>query len=201
MFSYPTKVLVILRVYIIFCEILPKIGILPYIYINFAILIKINIMKRLLLYLCCIVISMHYLSAQSHVASAKNMAKIAKKEAKNFKKNGWDIAVGDAPIEKQLEKYFQYATALTDDGDDKYMISMAINSSNSYNSALTQAMQSCRANTSMRIESEKKALQMSNGTHSTLRVPDLDRPIVLVKVHRIKNGLTEIMLQCAYPFE
>ena len=46
-----------------------------------------------------------------------------------------------------------------------------------------------------------QALQMSNGTHSTLRVPDLDKPIVLVKVHRIKNGLTEIMLQCAYPFE
>ena len=73
-------------------------------------------MKRLLLYLCFIVISMHYLSAQSHVASAKDMAKRAKKEAKNFKKNGWNIAVGDAPIEKQLEKYFQYATALTDDG-------------------------------------------------------------------------------------
>lgn len=67
--------------------------------------------------------SLHTLEAQKvKNKDFKTKLKIAKKEAKSFEKDGWYVAPGDLPLEKQLESTYMKQLEEDENGYPKYFL-------------------------------------------------------------------------------
>ena len=73
-------------------------------------------------------------------------SKIARKEAKKLAKQGWQIAPGAVPIEKQLDKSYMMQYEYEEDLFPKYIMAEAMSVGENYDAAKMQAIELAKQN-------------------------------------------------------
>ena len=86
------------------------------------------------------------------------VSKATKKEAKTLVKEGWKVAPGHLPLEKQLEKSYKMSYEFDDDGLPKYIMGDAMSPGKFYDAAKAQAVELAKTNLAGQIETEVTAL-------------------------------------------
>lgn len=84
--------------------------------------------------------------------------KIARKEAKKLRKEGWTTAPGALPIEKQLDKSYMMAYEYDDNMYPKYIMGEAMSIGENYDAAKMQALELAKQNLAGQIQTEVTAL-------------------------------------------
>lgn len=85
-------------------------------------------------------------------------SKAAKKEAKNLKKQGWVVAPGQLPLEKQLDRAYSMYYEYEESGLPKYIIGDAMSPGKTYDAAKMQALELAKTNLAGQIQTEVTAL-------------------------------------------
>lgn len=85
-------------------------------------------------------------------------SKDARKEAKRMKKEGWTIAPGALPLEKQLDKSYIMQYEYDEDMFPKYIIGEAMSIGENYDAAKIQALELAKQNLAGQIQTEITAL-------------------------------------------
>ena len=85
-------------------------------------------------------------------------SKAAKKEAKNYLKEGWLVAPGHLPLDKQLDRSYQMQYEFDEMGYPKYMMSEAMSIGNSYDAAKMQAVELAKLYLAGQMQSEVVAI-------------------------------------------
>lgn len=129
-------------------------------------------MKKLLLF-TVMVFTMTSVSAQDYksaIAERQAMSKYAKselnekaskaakKEAKNYLKEGWLVAPGHLPLDKQLDRSYQMQYEFDEMGYPKYMMSEAMSIGASYDAAKMQAVELAKLSLAGQMQSEIVAI-------------------------------------------
>ena len=70
----------------------------------------------------------------------KKASKVARKEAKKLTREGWKVAPGQLPLEKQLDKAYGMYYEYEESGLPKYIIGDAMSSGAMYDAAKMQAL-------------------------------------------------------------
>lgn len=85
-------------------------------------------------------------------------SKAARKEAKNLAKDGWQIAPGALPIDKQLDKTYRMQYEQDDYGYPMYIMGEAMSIGQNYDAAKMQALELAKQNMAGQIQTEVTAL-------------------------------------------
>jgi len=93
----------------------------------------------------------------------QKVSKYAQKEAKKLAKEGWVVAPGNLPLEKQLDKSYMMQYEYEESGLPKYIFGQATTVGSTYDAAKMQATNNAKIELAGYIESEITAL-----TESTL---------------------------------
>ena len=88
--------------------------------------------------------------------------KLARKEAKKLKEEGWDVAPGSLPLEKSLEKSYFKTEQETDKGATKYIVADGNGVGQTKTAAETQALFTAKFNLASQIESNVNGLVATN---------------------------------------
>lgn len=88
----------------------------------------------------------------------KKASKIAVKEAKKLTKEGWKVAPGQLPLEKQLDKAYGMYYEYEESGLPKYILGDAMSSGAMYDAAKMQALELAKTNLAGMIQTEVTAL-------------------------------------------
>lgn len=189
-------------------------------------------MKRLVSFLTLLVVLLTTLQAQDYksaIAERKAMSKYAKselnekasksarKEAKKYAKEGWKVAPGHLPLEKQLDRSYQMQYEFDDQGYPKYLISEAMSIGQNYDAAKMQAQELAKLSLAGQLQSEVVALvensvaneQLSNEQAASLTETvmagknlisqKLGRVITIVECYRdTKSKTKEVRVLVAY---
>lgn len=144
-------------------------------------------------------------------------SKAAKKEAKKFIKDGWEITPGSLPLEKQFDRAYSIEYEIDDEGYQKFIIGEAMSIGENYDAAKMQALELAKQAIAGKIESEVVALiensvankqlakeqaasltkSVSEGT--TLISKKIGRTISLVECYRTKSNMNkEVLVRIAY---
>ena len=86
------------------------------------------------------------------------VSKATQKEAKALAKEGWKVAPGHLPLEKQLEKSYRMNYEFDDSGLPKYIMGDAMSPGKFYDAAKTQAIEIAKTNLAGQIQTEVTAL-------------------------------------------
>ena len=143
--------------------------------------------------------------------------KIARKEAKKLRKEGWTTAPGALPIEKQLDKSYMMAYEYDDNMYPKYIMGEAMSVGENYDAAKMQALELAKQNLAGQIQTEVPALientvankqlsqeQAASVTQSIMASKNLisqniGRTISVVEVFRtLSNKNKEVLVRIAY---
>ncbi len=89
-------------------------------------------------------------------------SKDARKEAKKLKKDGWQIAPGALPIEKQLDRVYTMKYEIDDDMFPKWIMGEAMSVGENYDAAKMQALALAKQNLAGEIQTEITALLENN---------------------------------------
>lgn len=121
-------------------------------------------MKKLT-YLICLVVAFSFVGnsyAQSEKEIKKDIKskvlKDARKEAKKLKKEGFDVAPGQLPMDKQIENTWFKRYELTDDGDPLYFVADARSVGETHSTAKMQAYEVAKINLAGQIGTEVTGL-------------------------------------------
>ena len=144
-------------------------------------------------------------------------SKTARKEAKRMKKEGWQIAPGALPIEKQLDNSYLMQYEFDEEMYPKYIMGEAISIGGNYDAAKMQALELAKQNLAGQIQTEVTALientvanaqlqgdQAESITRSVLASKNLisqsiGRTIPVIEVYRtLNNNNREVMVRIAY---
>lgn len=93
-------------------------------------------------------------------------SKAAKKEAKKLAKEGWTVAAGHLPLEKQLDRSYQLQYQYGEDLSPKYIHGDAMSTGENYDAAKNQALELAILNLASTIEKNITALidnRVANG--------------------------------------
>lgn len=88
----------------------------------------------------------------------KKASKAARKEARVLAKEGWRVAPGQLPIEKQLDKSYNMYYEYEESGLPKYIIGDAMSPGATYDAAKMQALELAKTNLAGMIQTEVTAL-------------------------------------------
>lgn len=142
--------------------------------------------------------------------------KAARKEAKRLKKEGWKVAPGALPMEKQLDRSYLMQMEYDDDMFQKYIIGEAMSFGSIYDAAKMQATELAKQNLAGKIQTEITALientvaneQVGKDTANSLAksimanknliVQSIGRVLPLVEVYREKPSGYEVRVYIAY---
>lgn len=143
--------------------------------------------------------------------------KIARKEAKNMKKAGWQTTPGALPIEKQLDKSYLMQYEYDEDMYPKYIMGEAMSIGSNYDAAKMQALELAKQNLAGQIQTEVTALIESTVANEQLGADEaasitrsvmasknlisqsLGRTIPVIEVYRtLQNKNKEVMVRIAY---
>jgi len=143
--------------------------------------------------------------------------KAARKEAKNYAKQGWIVAPGHLPMEKQLDRSYQMQYEFDESGYPKYMMSEAMSIGENYDAAKMQAMELAKLSLAGQLQSEIVALvensisnkqisqeQAASVTESVMAAKNMisqkiGRVITLVECYRTtKTKNKEVRVMIAY---
>ncbi len=143
--------------------------------------------------------------------------KAARKEAKELKKNGWLVAPGALPLDKQLDRSYLMQMEYDDYGYPKFIMGEAMSVGENYDAAKVQAQELAKLNLAGQIQSEVTALIENAVANKQLGADEavsvtktieaskslisqkLGRVIVVTEVYRtLKNKNKEVLLRVAY---
>lgn len=147
-------------------------------------------------------------------------SKAARQEAKKLKKQGWQVAPGALPLEKQLDKSYMMQYEFDEDMFPKYLMGEAISVGTNYDAAKMQALELAKQNLAGQIQTEVTALientvaneqleaeQAASVTQSVVASKNLisqsiGRTITVMEVYRtLKNKNKEVLVRIAYNSE
>ena len=160
------------------------------------------------------------IAKQSKKDLEQKATKAARKEAKNLKKQGWQVAPGALPLEKQLDKSYLMQYEFDADGFPQYIMAEGMSTAGNYDAAKMQALELAKQNLAGQIQTEITALientvaneQMDNGdaasiTRSVMASKNLisqsiGRVVPVVETYRAVNGNNrEVLVRIAYSME
>lgn len=147
-------------------------------------------------------------------------SKAARKEAKRLKKQGWQIAPGALPLEKQLDKSYMMQQEFDEDLFPKYLMGEAMSIGQNYDAAKMQALELAKQNLAGQIQTEVTALIENTVANKQLEPEDaasvvqsisagknlisqsIGRVITVVEVYRTVSGKNkEVLVRIAYNSE
>ena len=85
-------------------------------------------------------------------------SKAARKAAKEFKKEGWQVSPGALPLEKQLDRAFMYELEVDDDMNPVHVVAEGRSIGENYDAAKIQAAELARLQIAGKIGSETTAM-------------------------------------------
>ena len=157
------------------------------------------------------------LMKMSKSALNEKASKAAKKEAKKYVKEGWEVAPGALPIEKQLDKAYMMQQQYDESMFPLFIMGEAMSIGEHYDAAKMQAMELAKQSLAGQIQTEITALvdnQVSNKQLSAdeaasisqtvsagknLISQKIGRVIPVVEMYRSKsNGNKEILVRVCY---
>lgn len=143
--------------------------------------------------------------------------KAARKEAKEYAKQGWQVAPGALPLEKQLDRSYLIQMEYDEDMYPKYIIGEAISIGQNYDAAKMQANEMAKQDLAGKIQTEVTALVENTVANNALPAEDaasltrsimagkalisqsIGRVITLVEAYRVKpNKNKEVLVRIAY---
>lgn len=143
--------------------------------------------------------------------------KTARKEAKKLAKEGWTVAPGALPLEKQLDKSYLMQMEYDDQLFPKYLMGEAMSIGENYDAAKMQALELAKQNLAGQIQTEVTALientvankqmiaeEAASITQSIMASKNLisqsiGRVITVMEVYRTKsNKNKEVLVRIAY---
>lgn len=116
-------------------------------------------------------------------------SKAARKEAKKYVKEGWMVAPGQLPLEKQLDKAYRMQYEYDDNFAPKYVISEAMSIAQSYDAAKLQAMELAKLNLAGQMQSDIAAL--IENEISNAQLPQEDAVSVTSTIMSSKNMIAQ----------
>lgn len=144
-------------------------------------------------------------------------SKAARKDAKQYKKAGWQVNPGALPMDKQLDRAYQMQYEFDDNMMPKYIMGEARSIGESYDAAKIQALELAKQNLAAQIQTEVTALventvanrqlaqeEAASITESVLSSKNLisqniGRTINVVEVYRtLPNKNKEVLVRIAY---
>lgn len=144
-------------------------------------------------------------------------SKAARKEAKALAKQGWMVAPGALPLEKQLERSYTMEYDINEDLTPKYIMGAAMSIGEHYDAARKQALQLAVEDLASKIVNEVTILvensvankQLSNeqaesitqtlSSSKGLVSQRIGRTMVVTEAYRVKeNANKEVMIRIAY---
>ena len=142
------------------------------------------------------------------------------KKLKKLKKQGWQIAPGALPLEKQLDKSYLMQYEYDENGYQKFLMGEAISTGENYDGAKMQAMELAKQNLAAQVQTEMTALVENQVANSQLSAEDassvtksimasknlisqsIGRTIVVMEVYRtLSNKNKEVLIRIAYNSE
>lgn len=153
----------------------------------------------------------------SKKALTEKASKDARKEAKRLKKQGWQIAPGALPLDKQLDKSYLMQYEYDENGYQKYLMGEAISTGENYDGAKMQALELAKQNLAAQVQTEITALVENQVANSQLSAEDaatvtksimssknlisqsIGRTITVMEVYRtLDNKNKEVLIRIAY---
>lgn len=148
-------------------------------------------------------------------------SKDAKKMAKTMKKEGWLVAPGGMPLEKQIDRSMLFQNQTEDDLlTPKYVWGDATSTAENYDAGKMQALEIARVNLVSSIESQMTQIIDHNRDNKQLKANDaasvisslgkaktivsqkLGQTIPVIEVYRkLKNGNIEVRVQTFYSMD
>lgn len=144
-------------------------------------------------------------------------SKDARKEAKKLKKDGWQIAPGTLPIEKQLDRVYTMKYEIDDDMFPKWIMGEAMSVGENYDAAKMQALALAKQNLAGEIQTEVTGLLENNVDNKQLSPEqaasvvktisagkqlisqNIGRTVTVIEMYRtLKNKNKEVRVQIAY---
>ena len=145
------------------------------------------------------------------------VSRATKKEARRLQKDGWLVAPGALPLEKQLEKSYIMQYEYDESGYPLYIMAEAMSIGENYDGAKAQALELAKQNLAGQIQTEVTALIESTVANKQLAAEDaativqtvsasknlisqsLGRVLPVVEVYRTKaNKNKEVLVRLAY---
>lgn len=156
--------------------------------------------------------------AKASKAALKNKAtKTARKEARRLAKEGWTVAPGALPLDKQLDKSYTLQYQYDTDGFPEFITAEAMSVGGNYDAAKMQALELAKQNLAGQIQTEVTALventvannQMEQSaaasvTRSVMASKNLisqniGRVMPVVEIYRVVGGNNrEVLVRLAY---
>lgn len=143
-------------------------------------------------------------------------SKSARKEAKKYAREGWQVAPGQLPLEKQLDRTYRMQYEFDENMFPKYIMSEAMSVGESYDAAKLQAMELAKLNLAGQMQSQVVALidnEVSNRqlpqeeaasvtktvmASKNMIAQKLGRVITVIECYRVKAGKNkEVRVQIA----
>lgn len=156
-------------------------------------------------------------SAAARAELTKKADKAAIKEAKKLIKEGWKIAPGALPIEKQLDRTYAMQYEYNSDGYPKYIVAEGMSIGSNYDAAKMQALELAKQNLAGQIQTEITALientvaneQMDRGDAASVTrsvnasknviAQSIGRVLPVVEVYREgRHKNREVLVRLAY---
>lgn len=147
-------------------------------------------------------------------------SKAARKEAKRLKKDGWAVAPGALPIEKQLDKSYLMQQEYDAELFPKYLMGEAMSIGENYDAAKMQALELAKQNLAGQIQTEVTALIENTVANKQLEPEEaasvvqsvsagknlisqsIGRVLTVVEVYRsAHNKNKEVLVRIAYNAE
>lgn len=160
------------------------------------------------------------LAKQSKKELEQKATKAARKEAKKLTKEGWKVAPGALPLEKQLDKSYLMQYQYDADGFPQYIMAEAMSTGGNYDAAKMQALELAKQNLAGQIQTEVTALientvaneQMNQSdaasiTRSVMASKNLisqsiGRVVPVVETYRVVKGNNrEVLVRIAYSMD
>lgn len=112
-------------------------------------------MKKIALFVCAALLSALTVHAQNTAVNLNAKAsKDAAKMAKQYKKEGWVVAPGQLPLERQLDRSFQLMIELDENGYQKYVSGEGQSVGNNYDAAKMQALEMAKMQMVSKVQSQ-----------------------------------------------
>jgi len=147
-------------------------------------------------------------------------SKDARKEAKRLKKDGWQVAPGALPIEKQLDKSYLMQYEYDNNLFPKYIMGEAMSIGENYDAAKMQALELAKQNLAGKIQTEVTALVENTVANKQLQPEEaasvvqsisagkslisqsIGRVLPVVELYRtVSNKNKEVLVRIAYNAE
>ena len=160
------------------------------------------------------------LAKQTKKQLNEKASKAARQEAKRLKKEGWEVAPGALPLEKQLDRSYLMQYEYTSNGDPEYIMAEGMSTAGNYDAGKMQALELAKQNLAGQIQTEITALIENTVANSQLEQSEatsltksvlasknlisqrIGRVTPIVEAYREVNGNNrEVLVRLAYSMD